>query len=51
MSFYANGEINYLKPALLNDRIEIEALLEKLAGAQAFFKTLVERNREEFNDA
>jgi len=39
-------EIRYLHPAFLNDHVEIQVLLEKLHGARAFFKTLIERNGE-----
>lgn len=39
-------EIRYLHPAFLNDHIEIQVLLEKLQGARAIIKTLIERNGE-----
>jgi acyl-CoA thioester hydrolase len=34
-------EISYLQPAFLNDRVVVKVVLEKLLGARAFYKTMI----------
>ena len=37
-------EISYLQPAFLNDRVVVKVVLEKLLGARAFYKTMINHN-------
>jgi acyl-CoA thioester hydrolase len=34
-------EISYLRPALLDDHIVVKVMLQKLQGARAFYKTII----------
>lgn len=39
-------EITYRKPAFLNDDVVARTVLEKIAGARAFYHTLIQRGEE-----
>lgn len=39
-------QIQYRRPALLNDHILVKVVLDKLAGARAFYTTLITRGDE-----
>ena len=39
-------EIRYRRPAFLNDRLVVRLLLEKLRGAQAFYRAKIDREDE-----
>jgi acyl-CoA thioester hydrolase len=36
-------EISYLRPAVLDDHIVVKVVLEKLQGARAFYKTIINK--------